>query len=258
MSTDLLNRLFSLEGKTALITGGYSGIGRTFAETFAELGASLAIVARNEEKLRAAADEIATEYGVKVLAKPANVNDSTAVNALVREVAVELGRIDILVNSAGVTDSGKPMVKTSDEEFDHVMGGNLRGTFIVSRAVAREMIKAKSGRIINVSSLAAKRAINNMSGYCTSKAAVVHLTRTMARELMRDNIQVNALCPGYFLTEMNREFFTSETGRKVIKSTMPMRRLGELEELKSTAIYLATCPPFLTGVDLYIDGGQGL
>ena len=149
-------------------------------------------------------------------------------------------------------------MKTSDEEFDHVMGGNLRGTFIVSRAVAREMIKAKSGRIINVSSLAAKRAINNMSGYCTSKAAVVHLTRTMARELMRDNIQVNALCPGYFLTEMNRKFFTSETGRKVIKSTMPMRRLGELEELKSTAIYLATCPPFLTGVDLYIDGGQGL
>ncbi len=258
MSSNLLNRLFSLEGKTILVTGGYSGIGRTFAETFAELGANLAIVARNKEKIRAAAAEIAEKYGAKVIAKAADVNDSAAVDELVQEVVAEFGQVDVLVNSAGIADSGKPMVQVSDEEFDRVMGVNLRGTFIVSRAVAREMIKRKSGRIINIASLAAKRAINNMSGYCTSKAAVVHLTRTMALELMRHNIQVNALCPGYFLTDMNREFFTSETGLKVIKNTMPMRRLGDLEELKSTAVYLATCPPFLTGVDLYIDGGHGL
>ena len=258
MGSDLLNRLFSLEGKTALVTGGYSGIGRTIAETFAELGANLAIVARNPEKIRTAAADIAEKYGVKVIAKSANVNNSGEVDELVRDVVAEFGRVDVLVNSAGVADSGKPMVKTSDEEFDRVIGVNLRGTFIVSRAVAREMIKKKSGRIINIASLAAKRAVNNMSGYCAGKAAVVHLTRTMALELMRDNIQVNALCPGYFLTAMNRDFFTSEIGRKVIKNTMPMRRLGDLEELKSTAIYLATCPPFLTGVDLYLDGGHGL
>ena len=251
MSTDLLNQLFSLEGKTILITGGYSGIGRTFVETFAELGANLVIVARNEKKVQAAAAEIVDKYGVKVIARSADVSDSTAINVLVQEVIAEFGKIDVLVNSAGIADSGTPMVKTSDEEFDRVMDVNLHGTFIVSRAVAKEMIKRKRGRIINIASLAAKRAINNMSGYCASKAAVVHLTRTMALELMRDNIQVNALCPGYFLTDMNRDFFTSELGRKVIKNTMPMRRLGDLEELKSTAIYLATCPPFLTGADLY-------
>jgi len=258
MSTDLLNRLFSLEGKTVLVTGGYSGIGRTFAETFAELGANLAIAARNEEKVRAAAAEMAEKYGAKVIGKSVNVSDSAAVDNLVGEVVAEFGQVDVLVNSAGIADSGKPMVQTSDEEFDRVMAVNLRGTFIVSRAVAREMIKRKSGRIINISSLAAKRAIPNMSVYNAGKAAVVHLTRTMALELMRDNIQVNALCPGYFLTDMNRDFFASELGQKVIKNTMPMRRLGDLEELKSTAVYLATCPPFLTGAELYIDGGHGL
>jgi gluconate 5-dehydrogenase len=258
MNSDLLQRLFSLEGKTVLVTGGYSGIGRTFAETYAELGANLALVARNADKVRAAAAEMGEKYGTRVVARAADVNDAAAIDSLVAEVAAEFGRIDVLVNSAGIADSGKPLVETGDAEFDRVMGVNLRGVFIVSRAVAREMIKQQSGRIINVSSLAAKRAISNMSAYCTSKAAVVHLTRVLARELMRYNIQVNALCPGYFLTAMNREFFTSETGRKVIEKTMPMRRLGELGELQSSAVYLATCPPFLTGADLYIDGGQGL
>lgn len=258
MNTDLLQQLFSLEGKTALITGGSSGIGRTFAETYAQLGAAVAIVARNDEKARQAAAEIAASSGARVIAKAASVSDSAAVDKVVGEVVAEFGRVDILVNSAGIADSGKPVVATADEEFDRVMAVNLRGTFVVSRAVAREMIRQKSGKIINIASLAAKRAVPKMSVYSAGKAAVVQLTRSMALELLRYNIQVNALCPGYFLTNINRDFFSSAAGRQVIEKTMPMRRLGELEELRSTAVYLATCPPFLTGVDLYLDGGQGL
>ncbi len=258
MKSDLLQRLFSLEGKTALVTGGSRGIGRIFAETYAALGATVVLAARDGGRARQAAAEIAAATGARVLAKTASVAAAAAVAALVQEVIAECGRIDILVNSAGIADSGKPLVETADEEFDRVMAVNLRGTFVVCREVAREMIREKSGKIINIASLAAKRAIPRMSVYNAGKAAVVQMTRTLALELMPYNIQVNALCPGYFLTDMNRDFFSSETGRRVIRTTMPMGRLGDLEELRSTAVYLATCPPFLTGSDIYLDGGQGL
>jgi gluconate 5-dehydrogenase len=118
------------------------------------------------------------------------------------------------------------------------------------------MAERKSGKIINISSILGKIAARNMSGYCASKSAVIQLTKVMALELIRDNVQVNALCPGYFLTEFNRDFFNSEAGRKMIKKMIPINRVGELEELKSTALYLANCPAFLTGTELYIDGGH--
>jgi len=150
------------------------------------------------------------------------------------------------------------VLETTDEDIDHVIGINFRGTFLTSREVAREMVKRKSGRIINIASIMARICARNLAGYCASKAAVVQLTRVMALELMRDNIQVNALCPGYFLTDFNRDFFQSEMGHKLIKKMIPMNRVGDVEELKSTTLYLAACPPFLTGAELYIDGGHTL
>ncbi len=258
MGQDLFKKLFSLNNKIALITGGYRGIGLEIAKTYAEAGADVALVARNLSKCQTAARKIADEYGVKAIGKSMDVHDSKAVNSVVQEVVDEFGKIDILINSAGVSGSEKPVLEMTDGDLDDVMDVDFRGTFLVSRAAAKEMIKHQTGKIINVASLAGKIATPRMSGYCASKAAVIHLTRVMALELMHYNIQVNVLCPGYFLTEFNRDFFESEVGKRVIKRNIPINRVGNLEELQSTALYLATCPAFMTGAELYIDGGHGI
>jgi NAD(P)-dependent dehydrogenase (short-subunit alcohol dehydrogenase family) len=256
MGEDLFTRLFSLQGKTALISGGYKGIGHLFAETCAEAGADVAIVARNREGCIRAAEEIAGRFGVKAVGKAMDVRRPDVVNRVVREVIDEFGRIDILVNNAGVNGSEKPFLKMSDDDMDDVMNVDFRGVFVLSRAVAAHMVERKSGKIINVSSILGRIAARNMAGYCASKAAVIQLTKVMALELIRDNIQVNALCPGYFLTELNRVFFESETAKSMVKRMIPINRVGALDELRSTALYLATCPAFLTGAEIYVDGGH--
>lgn len=258
MASEILEKLFSLKGRTALVTGGYKGIGRSMAETYAEAGADVAVVARNLLGCQEAAREIAGKYGVKAVGKSLDVNDSKRVDRVVQEIVGELGRIDILVNSAGIPGSEKPVLKMTDADMDEVMNVDFRGTFLVSRAVAQVMVRQKGGKIINVSSILGKIAARNMAGYCASKAAVIQLTRVMALELARDNIQVNALCPGYVLTEFNRDFFASEAGKGLVKRMIPLNRVGTLDELRSTALYLATCPPFLTGAEVYIDGGHTL
>lgn len=258
MASEILERLFSLKGRTALVTGGYKGIGRSVAETYAEAGADVAVVARNLMGCQEAAREIAGKYGVKAVGKSLDVNDSKRVDRVVQEIVGELGRIDILVNSAGIPGSEKPVLKMTDADIDEVMNVDFRGTFLVSRAVAQVMVRQKGGKIINVSSILGKIAARNMAGYCASKAAVIQLTRVMALELARDNIQVNALCPGYVLTEFNRDFFASEAGKGLVKKMIPLNRVGTLDELRSTALYLATCPAFLTGAEVYVDGGHTL
>ena len=258
MGMELLEKLFSLKGKTAFITGGVGGIGRTFAETYAEVGADLVLTDLKEERCRRVAREIAEEYGVKAIGASMDVNNAKIVDATVEEAIQDFGRIDILVNSAGIPGSEKPVLKMSDQDIDDVMNIDFRGTFLVARSVAREMVKQKSGRIINISSVLGKISARNMSGYCASKGAVIQFTKVMALELMRDNIQVNVLCPGYFLTEFNRGFFESEVGKRFVKKMIPINRVGNLEELRTTALYLATCPPYMTGAELYIDGGHSV
>jgi NAD(P)-dependent dehydrogenase (short-subunit alcohol dehydrogenase family) len=256
MGQDILRRLFSLEGKTAVITGGYKGIGLTIAETFAEAGANIALAARNQAGCQIAAERISSIHGVKSIGKSMDVHDSLSVNSFIQDVVNEFGRIDILVNSAGISGNEKPVLKMTDEELDDVMNVDFRGTFLTSRAAAKIMIKQQSGKIINISSILGKIAARNMAGYCASKAAVIQLTRVMALELVQDNIQVNVLCPGYFLTDFNKEFFESEAGINLVKKMIPINRVGQLEELRSTALYLATCPPFMTGSEIYVDGGH--
>jgi len=146
----------------------------------------------------------------------------------------------------------------TDADLDEVMNVDFRGTFLVSRAAGQVMARQKSGKIINVASILGKIATRNLLGYCASKAAVIQLTKVMALELMRDNVQVNALCPGYILTDINRDFFASEIGQKMVKKMIPINRLGELCELQSISLCLATCPPFMTGGEFYIDGGHTL
>ena len=258
MAKSMLETLFSLRNKTALITGGYRGIGLLFAETYAEAGANVVLAARNREACMSSAKALETKHGVKALGIAMDVNDTQTVDSAIEEVTGEFGTIDILVNSAGISGKQKPVVEMTDADLDEVMNVDFRGTFLVSRAVSREMIKSGSGKIINVASVLGKVAARYMSGYCCSKAAVISFTKVLALELLRHNIQVNALCPGYFVTEFNRDFLSSEAGKGMIKKMVPTGRPGELEELKSTALYLATCPPFLTGSEIYIDGGQTL
>jgi len=256
MGKEYLERLFSLEGKVALITGGYRGIGLAIAEGYAEAGASLAITARNLAGCRSAAESLQDAYAIKAVGKAMDVRDSKTVDRVIQETADEFGRLDIVVNCAGISGSEKHVIDMTDEEIDEVISVDFRGTFMVSRAAARIMVKQKSGHIINVSSVYARIAASNISGYCASKAGVVQLTRVMAIELRRDNIQVNAICPGYFLTDFNRDFFQSEPGKTLIKKMIPLNRLGQVDELKPLAIYLATCPPYMTGSEVYIDGGH--
>ncbi len=258
MAHPILDKLFALDGKVALVTGGYKGIGLTIAETYAAAGASVVLAARNLAGCLAAAEEITKKHGVKTAGKALDVRDSKLVDRVVKEMAAEFGTIDILVNCAGISGSEKPVLEMTDADLDEVMNVDFRGTFLVSRAAGRIMARQKSGKIINVASILGKIATRNLLGYCAGKAAVIQLTKVMALELMRDNVQVNALCPGYILTDINKDFFGSEAGQKMVRKMIPIKRVGELCELQSIALYLATCPPFMTGGEFYIDGGHTL
>jgi NAD(P)-dependent dehydrogenase (short-subunit alcohol dehydrogenase family) len=256
MARSMLEMLFSLENKTALITGGYQGIGRLFADTYAEAGANVVIAARNLEACTSCAKEIEDRHGVKAIGTRMDVNDARTVDLGIEKALGSFGRIDILVNSAGISGSQKPVVDMTEAAMDEVMNVDFRGTFLVSRAVSREMIKHKSGKIINIASILGRVAARYMAGYCSSKAAVVAFTKVLALELLRYNIQVNVLCPGYFMTEFNRDFLATEAGKGMIEKMVPLGRAGNLEELRSTALYLASCPPYLTGSEICIDGGH--
>lgn len=256
MHATIFEQLFSLKGQRAMITGGYKGIGRLFAEIYAEAGAQVAIVARSLEGCQGAADELSQKFQVKCVGKSMDVCNTDEVSRVVEEIIDELGQIDILVNSAGIPGTQQSFLEMSDKDMSEVMDVDFNGIFVTSRAVAKHMITRKTGKIINISSVLGKVAARNMSGYCASKAAVIHLTKVMALELLRDNIQVNVLCPGYFVTDFNRDFLESEIGKSMIKKMIPLNRAGNLNELKSTALYLATCPAFLTGAELSVDGGH--
>ena len=248
--------MFNLTGKVAIVTGGYQGIGRGIAEGLAEAGSDVVICARNYDRCVDACSEI-EKLGVKTLPVRCDISKTEEVRGLVSETVKEMGKINILVNNAGIGGSEKPVIEMSDEDWDHAINIDLRGAFLCAREATKEMIKQGGGKIINVSSIAGFIAMANMSAYCASKGGLLQLTKVMALECIRYNIQVNALCPGYFLTPLNRTFFESEGGQKIIKKNIPMGRLGSPEELKGTAIYLASsATDFMTGSAIVIDGGQ--
>jgi len=247
---------FDLTGRVALVTGGSKGLGRAIADALAQAGADVAIASRTAADLEAAAAAL-RRHGHRALPVRADVTDEDSIAAMVQQVIAQLGRIDILVNNAGVGDT-HAVVDMDTTYWDRVMRVNLRGPMLCCKHVGPHMIAQRSGKVINVGSVLAARVARSMSSYSASKAAIVHFTRALALEWLRYNIQVNALCPGYFLTDMNAEFFGSERGKRFV-AELPIGRLGEPRELHGAAVFLASdATSYITGTTLYVDGGHSL
>ncbi len=250
---------FDLSGKVAIVTGGCSGLGIAFSEALAEAGANIVVadVLVGAPQCQDACSGL-EKLGVKVLPVKCDVTNPEDVDNLVATAVRELGKVDILVNSAGIFGENKRVVDMSPENWDRVIAVDLRGSFLCCRAVANEMIKRNEGKIINISSASSFKALPGMAAYAAAKAAIIMLTKTLALELARYNIQVNTLSPGYFLTPLNRDFFETEGGKKLI-SGWPMRRPGNTDELKGIIIYLASpASNYTSGSEILVDGGQWL
>jgi NAD(P)-dependent dehydrogenase (short-subunit alcohol dehydrogenase family) len=241
-----------LSGRTALVTGASSGLGRHFALTLARCGANLALAARRTDRLEALRDEL-LGLGVKVLPVALDVTDLPAIGGVVDRIERELGPIDILVNNSGVSVQ-KNIVDCTPEDYAFVLDTNLRGAFFMAQAVGRRMIEAgREGRIVNIASVFGLKVTKQLSLYAMSKAGLVQMTKAMALEWARYNINVNALCPGYIRTEINDALWDTEAGAKFV-STFPRRRVGVPSDLDG-ALLLMVAPEnrMMTGAVLSVD-----
>lgn len=255
------NRLqVDLSGQTALVTGASRGIGKAIAITLGKAGAKVACVARNEEKLKETVDEIVGAGGAAE-AFAVDVADGEAVPALIEKLAEDWERLDIVVNNAGITrDTLLP--RMTDEDWDAVIATNLRSVFLFSRAAAGVMMRAKKGRIINISSTSGLAGNPAQSNYSASKAGVIGFTRTVARELAskRRQITVNAICPGFIATDMTAALSAAageEAVAQRIKEMVPLQRQGEAHEVADAVLFLASdSASYITGQVLTVDGGM--
>jgi len=242
------------KGKTVLVTGGSRGIGEAVCRKFAENGADVAFVyAGSTEKSEALASELSDKYGVRSKCYKCDVADFDAVADTVKQVTADFGIVDVLVNNAGITND-KLVLGMKENDFDRVIDINLKGTFNTIRQVYPIMARKKSGRIINISSVAGLMGNPGQANYAASKAGVIGLTKTVAKELASRGITVNAIAPGVIETDMTHGMENSP-----IMEQIPMKRAGRAEEVASLAVFLASgAAGYITGEVIRIDGGLGM
>lgn len=244
-----------LSGKQALVIGGGRGLGRAIALAFAAEGADVAIASRTQHQLEEVAESIRS-LGRKAFPLEADVRQSGSVKDMVGAALASLGRIDLLVNSAGVGWTQK-LVDTADETWNWILETNLNGTFYACREVGRFMMDQGAGNIINIASVAGVKGPPGLGAYAASKGGVIALTKTLALELVRFGVRVNAIAPGYFRTEMNAVALDDPSvGPKIVRR-IPLRRVGRPEEIGPLAVYLASDESaFATGEIFFLSGGE--
>ena len=246
-----------LAGRKALVTGASRGIGRAIALAFAAAGADVGLVARTLTDLEKVAEEVRALDRVAVVARM-DVTDASSVDAAVDEAYERLGGLDIMVNNSGVLTASHAL-DTTLEDWDRVMNTNLRGTFASCKAAGRYLTVQGSGKVINVASHFGLMASSGFSAYCASKAAILHLTRVLALEWARYGVQVNAIAPGYVMTDLSADVRADPTLESRILQRIPARRMADAAEIGPLAVLLgSSLSDYMTGSVLVIDGGQSV
>ncbi|MFA7554840.1 MAG: SDR family NAD(P)-dependent oxidoreductase [Spongiibacteraceae bacterium] len=248
--------LFKLQGKVALVTGASSGLGIHFAQVLADAGATVILAARSTDKLNAEVQTIVNRGG-RAFAIAMDVTDAASVSAAFEHVSAEHQALDILINNAGVAGDPKKFLDTTEEDWSWIINTNLTGAWRVAKAATELMIKnGTQGSIVNTASIYGVNTGVLKVAYNASKTGVVQLTKSMAMELCRHSIRVNALCPGWFLTSLNSDYFHSENGKRYTQ-TIPMKRLGTYDDLTAPLLLLASnsAGAYMTGSCLVVDGG---
>lgn len=244
--------MFDLTGKVAIVTGASRGLGRGMAIGLAEAGAN--VVVTDILDIKETVDEV-KKLGREALGIKVDVTKKSDVEAMVKQALEKFGRVDILVNNAGIFRM-EPTEEVKEEDWDKVLAVNLKGQFLCAQEVGKHMIKQKSGKIINIASVAGKFAFAESAAYNVSKAGVILLTKTLATDWGKHNVKVNAICPGAFHTPMTEDLLKDENFINLIKMRVPLGRAGEPEDLVGTVIYLASkASDYMTGHALVIDGG---
>ncbi|MCB1485341.1 MAG: glucose 1-dehydrogenase [Hyphomicrobiaceae bacterium] len=252
MTKDLV---ISLSDRRTLITGASKGLGAHFAHVLAASGADVAVAARDLKACESVCDSIRSRGG-KAVAVAMDVSSSDSVSSAVERAATALGGLDILINNAGITQT-IPLIDQDEAAWDRIFDTNLKGGFLVAQAAARAMRdQGNGGNIVNVASILGHRIAGQVAAYAASKAALVQLTKSMALEWARFSIRVNALCPGYIETDLNRDFLESDVGQALTKR-IPQRRFGTLADLEGPLLFLCSdAARYMTGTSLVVDGGH--
>ena len=252
----MVDKNINLSGKVALVTGGSRGLGRDIALAMAEKGVKVAICSRKEESLDEAVEEF-TNRGLDVMAKVANAGKSDEVKALFQDLDERLGRLDILINNVGTNILTPSLVEADEGLWDKILETSLKSAFLVSSQAVMLMKRVGGGKIVNISSNAARKASRGMGIYCVAKAGVEMLTRVLAVELAKEHINVNAVAPGMVRTRFSQPFWSDESLLKEVVRTIPMGRIAETGDVVGAVMFLASdLSDFITGEVITVDGGS--
>lgn len=249
---------FKLNGKVAVITGGAQGLGLTMAEALSSMGADIVIADIQDVKAKEAAESIGKQYQNRAFPVHLDVSDRSSIHQASQEIITQFGKVDILINNAGIAQR-KKIEEVEERDWDRLMNINLKGVFLCSQAFGRFMIQQKKGKIINMSSVVGFLGAEERISYGVSKSGVAHMTRLLASEWAKHGITVNAIAPGYFLTEMTESYFSKPDVGKKFLDTVPLGRLGKPSDLSGLVVFLASeASDYITGQIFFVDGGRML